>query len=104
MPLPELKITSMKSLPAMDLAEPVRKRQLGLVAVAGKDLQHPLTIIRLDEDVDVLRLARHVRVMRERKVRRRAGTECCCPCSLPEGLDVELRARIVNCTVRLRFP
>src|SRR5258708_25650366 len=47
------------------LAEPVRKRQLRLVPRRGQRRQHPLDVARVDEDVEVLRVARDPRVALE---------------------------------------
>src|SRR6266852_1180070 len=49
---------------AMDLPEPVRKRNLGVVPKALEGLAHARTVLRLHEDVDTLRVARPVRIMR----------------------------------------
>jgi hypothetical protein len=46
---------------AVDLAEPVRKRQRGLVAERLECGQHTRAVVRPHEDVDVLRIARHAR-------------------------------------------
>ena len=82
-------------LAAMNLAEPVRKRHLGLVAEPLERLEHARAVVRLDEDVDVLGVARHVRVVREREraadQERNAGV-----LQLPQRVDVEVGGRVVN--------
>src|SRR5205085_12178636 len=52
-------------LAAPRLAEPVRKRQLRLAPRRGQRRQHPLDVARVDEDVEVLRVARDARVALE---------------------------------------
>ena len=90
-------------LAVVDLPEPVRERHLGLVAELLERLEHARTVVRLDEDVDVLGVARHVRVVREREraadQKRNAGVV-----QLLQRVDVEVGGRIVDRRVRSRFP
>ena len=47
----------------VDFSEPVRKRDLGVVPQLLERLEDARQILLLDEDVDVLRVARHMRVV-----------------------------------------
>src|SRR5919201_3484376 len=80
---------------AMDLPEPVRKRQRRLVSELPERVQHAAAIVRLDENVDVFRVARYVRIMRERK-RAADQKRNVRLLELAQRLDVELRSRVVN--------
>src|SRR5207248_682406 len=51
---------------AARLAEPVRERQLRLAARRRQRLEHAVDVARMDEDVEVLRVARDARVALER--------------------------------------
>src|SRR5687768_13960636 len=51
---------------AARLAEPVGERQLRLAAGGGEDVEHPLDVARMHEDVEVLRVPRDARVALER--------------------------------------
>src|SRR5262245_64085337 len=70
-------------------------RQFGFVAKVVEQLEDWRAVFRLDEDVDVLRVARDMCVMRERKrptnQERNAGVE-----QLGERVDVEVGGWIID--------
>ena len=79
----------------VNFSEPVRERELRLEAEALEGLEHAGTVVRLHEDVDVLGVARHVRVVRKRKG---AADEKRNPRvgQLLERVDVEVGGRVVH--------
>ena len=74
MPLPELKITSMKASRERILASQWEKHQLGLVAGRGARLEQPLHVARADEDVEVLGGPVDPGLVQRTRTRRRRGT------------------------------